>query len=184
MHFATPPHYGGFFGEWHTVCVKTWCKSLWRKDLRQIGRRRFALSHLVARVYVKSYWYAIPIRIIATMNNSTLIILYPSQVAWMNTRSLTVRLVTSTNQFFPLPSSLTRELIIPTCTFPLVSTTLPYLPVRIEERILSRLFISFSFLLVNSSGHDSHETGEVRHSSYASHYPCEWYASAWYGTAR
>ena len=59
----------------------------------------------------------------------------------MNTRSLTVRLVTVTIQFFPLPSSRMMQLIRPTCTLPFGSITLPYLPVRIAERILSRLFI-------------------------------------------
>jgi len=59
----------------------------------------------------------------------------------MNTRSVRVRLHTSTNQFFPLPSSLTSELIRPTYTLPLVSITVPYLPVRIADRILSRLFM-------------------------------------------
>ena len=62
----------------------------------------------------------------------------------MNTRSFTVRLVSVTIQFLPLPSSRMMQLMRPTCTLPLVSTTLPYLPVRIAARILSRLFISFS----------------------------------------
>ena len=94
-------------------------KSIRSKGLRQKWPARFALS------------------------------LYPTTtyVAWIKTCSLTVRLVTDTIQFLPLPSSRMIELMMPTCTLPLVSTTLPYLPVRMAERILSRLFICIPYSL-------------------------------------
>ena len=69
----------------------------------------------------------------------------------MKTLSLAVLLVTVTIQFRPLPSSLSMPLIIPTYTLPFGSTTVPYLPVRIAAKSLSKLFIRLPFALKNLS---------------------------------
>ena len=42
---------------WHTVCVKTYRKSLWRKELRQIFAAKFALSPYAIKGYVR--WLAV-----------------------------------------------------------------------------------------------------------------------------